>query len=332
MASHMTGIDIGEKTLKLAHFVNGNLKKFASVDLPDNMISEGQIVSTEALSALIKETAKSNGIPRKDAALVLPSSLVHVRTVKVPVMSESQLKYNLPFEFKDYLTEDKNKYRFDYEVLETIMDAEGKATEQRLFACAALKAEVEKFRVILARAGYILKFAVPEEYIYSKLFRGDCGIPAPAPEVCALVDLGHTGTRIHILRKGEYDTRRVVDLGISTLEEITAERSFTDVHMAQSYLRTNHDDIQSDKHCVEFYNRLSVEVLKAVNFYNYNNRELDLKDIYIIGGGALIKPLVDTIQQVTAMNIHSAAELIAAKDASYEPALAVRAFSCAAKL
>ena len=331
MASQITCFDIGEMSLKMVHFSNGSVKKAVEADMPNNMISDGQIVSPEAFSQFIAETAKSNGIPRREAALILPAASVHVRTAVVPVMNEHQLKYNLPFEFKDYLAADKSKYVFDYEVIEPIMDDDGKPVELRLFACAALKETIDRYTTIFTNAGYHLTRVVPEEYVYSRLCRGDTALPAPKSDSLAIIDLGQADTRIHILRDGVYDSKRVIDIGVKELEAVIAEVTFSDVYMAHSYKRTNHDNVLNSEKCLELYNRISVEILKSINFYNYNNRNQELKDIYLIGGGSAIEPMADTIRQMTGLEVHTASELMKGAYSIEEPWLFLRAVCCGSK-
>lgn len=331
MASQITCFDIGEMSLKMVYFSGNSVKKVVEAEMPNNMISDGQIVSPEAFSQFLLENAKNNGIPRKDAALILPAANVHVRSAVVPVMNESQLKYNLPFEFKDYLAADKSKYLFDYEVIEPILDDDGKPVELRLFACAALKEAVNRYVKMFADAGFRLISAVPEEYVYARLCRGDTAIPAPELESLAIIDLGQADSRIHILRGGVYDSKRVVEIGVKDIESAIAEATFTDIYMAHSYKRTNHDNVLNHEKCLELYNRISVEILKSVNFYNYNNRDQELKDVYLIGGGSAIEPLADTIRQMTGLNVHPAEELMKGAYSVDEPWLFLRAVCCGAK-
>ena len=331
MASQITCFDIGEMSLKILQVSNGSVRKAVEAEMPNNMVSEGQIFSADAFSQFVLEQAKANGIPRREAALIIPSSVVHCRTAVVPVMNERQLKYNLPFEFKDYLAADKSKYIFDYEVIEPILDDNGKPVELRLFACAALKESVERYVKIFANAGYRLTRLVPEEYIYSKLCRGDAGIPAVKTDSLAIVDLGHSNTRIHILNNGEYDSKRVIDIGVRDIESVIKEVTFSDIYMTRSYKRTNHENVLNHEKCLDLYNRVAIEILKSVNFYNYNNRSQELRDIYLIGGGAAIEPLVDTIKQMTGLSVHAVDELLQGKYSVKEPWLYFRLICCGAK-
>ena len=135
----IVGFDIGESSVKLVYFAGADLKKAVTAELPDNMVSGSRILSMDAMADFLRQTAKSNGIPLTHAALVLPSTEVFTRELVMPAMTEQQLLYNLPYEFRDYLTEEKNKYFFDYSMREVLRDESGQPTEMNLLACATLK-------------------------------------------------------------------------------------------------------------------------------------------------------------------------------------------------
>ena len=48
---------------------------------------------------------------------MLPNEVVFIKNVEMPPMSVDQLKYNLPFEFNDYITGERKEYVFDYAVV-----------------------------------------------------------------------------------------------------------------------------------------------------------------------------------------------------------------------
>ena len=331
MTSQITGFDIGEKNLKMAVFSKGALSTAVSVEIPDNMVSNGMILSMDAMAEFISETAKSKGLQKRDAAILLPSSLVFTRTVSVPVMSEEQMLLNLPYEFRDYLTEDKTNYFFDYEVLETVNDEEGNPKEQRIFVCATAKSTIERYAAMFEKAGYTLSLAIPEEYAYAKFCRGDLGVTVLTDKAVAIVELGQTSTRVHLVNKGEYDSKRVIDLGMNELEAEVARLTESDSHIAHNYTVIDFNGILENPDCMEFYNRLGVEILKSVNFFNFNNREIDIEDIYLCGGGAAIRPLREEISRVTNANVHTMDELMSAEYRTEQPSLYFLAVCGAAK-
>ena len=61
MPGQITAFDIGECMVKAACLTGGKLKKVMAKELPDNMVSGGEIVSMDAMADFIKEMAKENG-------------------------------------------------------------------------------------------------------------------------------------------------------------------------------------------------------------------------------------------------------------------------------
>ena len=324
MAGNLVAFDIGQYQAKLVWYAGKTEKKAVAAPLPDGLAENGEIRSMDAMADFLKKTARENGIPRAAAAVVLPGRLVFTRIVDVPPMTAAQLAYNLPFEFKDYLTQEKGLYVFDYAVQELVRDETGAVTQMKLFACAALKSTIEKYRAMLRRAGFQLKFAMPEESAFAALVSAS----ASAPEDCCVVDLGHTATRMHVLHAGRFVTRRVAEIGVDDVVQALAETRGVDVHMAQEHLLGDYENALHDPAALELYNRMAVEIMKAVNFYHYNNRDTSLEQVYLCGGGAAIAPLCEAIEQVTQLRVHPVQELMAGS-ADKTPWLFAKAVGCA---
>ena len=191
----IVGFEIGDHSVKLAYFAGNELKKAVCAELPDAMVSHGRILSMDAMADFLRDTARANGIPRAGAAVSLSLADAYTRDVTMPAMTEQQLSYNLPFEFHDFLTEEKSKYFFDYSVREVRKDAAGIPVEMDLFACAMLKERVEAYRAMFRRAGFKLKVLTPLECAYGALMAEHIRRTG-APEIGrCVVNLGHRVTR-----------------------------------------------------------------------------------------------------------------------------------------
>lgn len=301
------GFDIGEKDLKMAVYTGKKFRDAVSSEIPDNLVSEGKILSTDAMAEFIRACAKENKIPKADAAIIIPTELVYTRTVTVPAMTEKQLRYSLPFEFKDYLTTDKSQYYFDYSVNSVSYDEEGNPSELNIFACAVLKETIELYRAVFRKAGFKLKTAIPAESAYANLLEG-C---AESDGDECFVDIGYSGSRIFIYHNGIHDISRSIDIGTGELDRVIADEVGVEVHMAHSYMLTNFNNVLESEGCAELYNRLAVEIMKAVNFYNYNSaRKEALDSIYLTGGGSAVSQLCETIASVTNLQIKPVSGLI----------------------
>ena len=307
----LVGFEIGDHSVKLVYFSGNELKKAVCAELPDAMVSQGRILSMDAMADFLRETAKANGIPSGGAALTLSAADAFTREVTVPAMTEQQLAYNLPFEFHDFLTEEKSKYFFDYSVREVRRDPDGYPVEMELFACAMLKERVEAYRAMFRRAGFKLKVLTPLETAYGALL-AEYARRTGAPEIGrCVVDLGHRGTLMHFLQGGMCVSVREIDLGLAELDQRIAEEMGVEIHAVRGYKQSNFNGVLDTEYAKEFYSRLAVEIMKAVNFYHYNNRDRELKELYLCGGGAAIRPLRETIAATVKLKVKGGEELLA---------------------
>ncbi len=332
MSKTVVGFDFVDRVLKMAVVAGGTVKKAVYAELPDNMMHDGVIVSYDAMADFIKETARQNGIARSDAAVVLSNSLVYSRNVTVPPMTDQQLRLNLPYEFRDYLTEVKNKYLFDYIVREVKNNADGEPEEMNLFACAISKATISDYRSMFRRAGFRLKYAVPEEYAFGMVLKSYISRTKAEPSDYCLVDLGHDSTRLYVFHDEHSDLRRGIELGVGNLDERISRDQDIDLHIARVYRAGNYNDVYIAGYAMDLYGSVAAEILKAVNFYNYNNREAQLGDIYLCGSGSAIEPFVEQIRVITGLKVHNITELLPAMPDENIAGLFPGAFGCAIQL
>ena len=185
MAKSCLGIDIGKDQLKLVLMKGENIVKTASAQMPEGLVRDGRIVSVETTGELIRKTMKENKIRCKEAAVVVSSGMCFLRNVTMPEMTAEQLVYNLPYEFRDYITDELKKYVFDYS---WNLDGEmsgGKKTkkaskkkkrkaseeneeqqesrgEMELLAAAAPLEAIDDLRLMARKAGLKLTFVAPE--------------------------------------------------------------------------------------------------------------------------------------------------------------------------
>ena len=242
-------------------------------------------------------------------------------------MTEQQLFYNLPYEFRDFLTEEKSKYFFDYAVRRIVNDADGHPKEMELFACAILKTTVEGYRAMLHRAGFRLRVLTVTECVYGAVlgaYLRRMGAENDDKDRC-IVSIGHRSTHLYIYHGATFDSRREIDVGGRLIDEQIAEHCGVDIHLAHSYMRSDYNGVLEADYAREAYSRLAVEIMKAVNFYNYNNRDRELHDLYICGGGGGIEPMLRTIVETTRLTLHPVSELLSQQLSTEEPWTYLRA-------
>lgn len=314
MAKTTLGVDIGHDQLKLALVRGTNVLKTASAEMPENLLKEGRITSREAMAELIRSTMKTNGMRADRAALVLANDLVFIKSVDIPPMTVDQLLYNLPFEFKDYITGELREYVFDYAVVTDPEELKAKDYSEdstiELMAVGTHRSHLEDAQAYLRKAGMKLVKSAPALCSYISLLRARKDVLSRAAEDFGILDLGYTGIRMYMFRKDKHVATRVLEIGLSTLDNVLSDVFSVDAHMAHTYLMNNFENCQQREECLSAYENIAVELMRALNFYRFSNPDSSLQDIWLCGGGAVIQPLAETIGETLGIQLHTADELV----------------------
>lgn len=310
----LIGIEIGNYRMSMAVCDNGNLQQFVNVKLPDNLVRENEIVSWEAMADFLKEVIDENKISAKNVAMILPSRNAYVRRVTMPAMTVDQLRVNMPYEFHDYITEDMDKYNYDYSLIEMINDEEGKPKEMDMMLVAAPKEIIEKYKTMLRRAGLRLALIAPEVFAFKNIIKDyEEANHVEEKKDYAILDIGHSDLRLHFFTGGEFEITRIMEPGCNVIASYLADKTGQDAHIAQMNEESNKDNVVEDDALVDLYNQMAVEIMRVLNFYNFNHPGNNLDKIYYCGGGSRIKPLIAEIASMIEVELVSISELITDK-------------------
>lgn len=308
------GFDIGASAVKIAVCAGGKPVRTVVEELPENLVKGGVIVSEEAMGQTLCEVVRKHRVRKGGAAVILPDSQVFLRRLTMPAMTTDQLSINLPYEFRDFITQEKDKYFYDYSVCSMREDGStGKPAEMDLMAAATLKETIEGYTAMFRRAGFKLNAAAPRECAYSNIIRAYERVNAVQPgEEYAILDLGHAETRVHIFTGPNFEATRVIDQGCGVIDRAIAEENSIDTHIARAYKENNHNDVLNGETPHRVYGNIAIEIMKAINFYGFNNPNSKLSRLYVCGGGASIQPLVEAIAQAVRLELHPVEDLLPA--------------------
>ena len=301
------GIDIGTNRMKLVLMEGSHLLSNVEIDLPDKLVQDGRIVSIETVGELIKNALKENNMNVNKASIVLNGDNVFVRTMTMPVMTQEQLLYNIPFEFKDYITEELKDYVYDFAMISTpeqIKEQEGDNKTMEILASACPSHLIEEYKAMVRKAGLSLSRLAP----YVSAYTGLIHQLDDKQEYC-FVDIGYESIRIHIFTGDAYSVTRKVEIGMKDMDALLADHFNVDVHLAHTYFVNNYEDCQNSEVCTSAFENITVELTRALNFYRFNNPESQLNDIYLCGGGSMIENLVKIITQRVDLNVHDVSHL-----------------------
>ena len=348
------GIDIGYDTVKLALVSGKQVKKTAIASMPKRLMRDGRLASPEAMGELLAQTMKQHGIHCSNAAVAFSNEAVFVRNVTMPLMSADQLELNLPYEFRDYITEEMKSYVFDYAMLsdpaadtksaKAAAKGEKKPKKEKVDALAAFEAESGKSeaapedpaaaeseagatmdllavaapvslfnetRLMLRKAGMKLVKAAPVVSSYVGLIRSMDPAKKPASDEYCFLDLGYQSIRMYMFKGDRHVVTRVLETGLSVVDAAIADAYNVDEHLAHTYVVNNFEDCQSKEVCINAFNNIAVELMRALNFYRFSNPDSTLSDVWLVGGGAYIGALTAAIENgLEGMTVHSAEELL----------------------
>ena len=297
MPGSYIGIDFGNDSCKMAVREGGRIRIVAG-HLPDNLMSEGAVVSPQTLSEFIRDMKREKSVGGRDCVIALDEQILFYRHISMPAMTEAELKLNLPFEFRDFIEGDPQSYTYDYMVDHMVKNEEGTIEGMELYAAAIETETVNERAEILKRAGFRLRQAVPSPVaLTSVLRRYHAEHPEHVEDSIAIVDLGYTGVQATFFHGSAYQSSKHIDMGCREIDSAIAFLKNIDPHVASTYKHSNYENVLNDESCVSIYEQLCVEVTKVINFYNFSNREYDLAHIYLMGGGGAIKPLEDAIRE-----------------------------------
>lgn len=306
MGKSYTGVDIGSASVKLAVCDDGAIKTIVVEALPEGLMADGHLVSLDATADFIKGLAKRAGGIAKDVAFVLPSTESLVRRLSIPAMTIKELELNLPYEFRDYISQGKDRYEYDYVVLAMHTDAAGVPESMDLLAAAAMKQTIADYQEMFRRAGMRMRIALPAQAAFQNLVGGN----PRALANCCVIDFSHAATKLHFFTDGAYDVTRIIEIGGIDIDRAIASAYGVDEHVANSYKLTDYEDAQACQAAVEVYESIAVEIGRALNFYGFNNPDTSIEVAYCCGGGAYLQMLVNTVAAHTDVELRSIADIM----------------------
>ena len=309
MAKTLIGLDLGSSEIKFA-VRNGKNARFEVERLPEETVTGGHVQLSEIKKSFLKQAKRRCRVPSGECCVVLPEQQVFCRLITMPYIPEKQLLLNLPYEFRDYIAQDSAGYYYDYAVERVVADADGKPASLELMAAAVSKSVIAAYSELLSSTGLRLKTAVPREMAYVYLLRAYEKAVPEHPDAYCLADIGLESTRVYFFESSRLSASRNVPIGCRDIDLAIAEQKHVDEYVASSYKFTNFEDVLDSPDCRAVYARLSIEIMKAVNFYRFRNDGSSLSGIYFLGGGANIAQLREQIAEDVTLEQHDFSELL----------------------
>ncbi len=301
------GFDIGNHAVHVAVAKGGVITGGVTARLATDLVKNGTITSYEAMTDFLKEFRRANNLSCRNAALILPAPLCYTRRFFVAANNRDQLLFNLPYGFRDFITDDKSNYFFDCAVLGGVQNDETRPPELDVLAAAARKDVIEDYITMFRKAGFDLKTVIPQEFAYMNLLRN-----ANSAHRHGILDIGHNSVRLFFYDGFTFEGLRVTDYGCNALDEAISGRFGVDAYMAATYRENNLNGANGIDDCRAVYGAIALEVLKAINFYRFNGGGT-LEHLHCCGGGAHNEVLMETLRNTLPITLTDMSEFFSNK-------------------
>lgn len=264
--------------------------------------------SPEAMAEFLKRVLKENRISVRRAAVLLPASQVFVQISELPAMTQNQLKLNLPYEFRDFIANNRENYFYDYAVIDIQKDEAGVPKTMRLLSAAVSKELVHNYANLCRWAGLKLVTAIPVEMAYTNLLRRFT--PKDGPQEVCIVDCGHVGQRVYFYSNNNFETAREGEQGGAGIDAALADLLDTDIHIAHVRKEVNGQGELVIPQVRAYFQETLRDAQRAVNFYHFSNRDRQLEMGYYCGGSSRIPFFREDLENVTELRMCPITDLL----------------------
>ena len=288
------GISVNHGRMALTIMKAGQVSRTLWEEVPENIVDGTKILSRNLFADFLQEKLKQNGIKCKKAAYTIADEELFIKNISMPAMTDEQLRYNIPFEFNDYIHGEMKDYIFDY--IKREADENDPKDQIRLLAYAVPLETITGLQETLQMAGLKLEKALPETVACEAVINSVKSDEEERTGKCVL-DIGRRGIRMMIFKDGEYSLSHQIDTGEGHAINIIADELSVDTHLAATYLRTNHNDCNRMTPVVNAFKDISLEVLKGLNYYEMSDMTTKLGEVILCGTGALTEPLVEILKE-----------------------------------
>lgn len=312
-----TTIDIGSYAVKVARF---RVKKGSVLSieaginrLPEKTIVDGVIEDQSIVAAELDETfSKLNFKPKQPVITVSNNNLI-IRTLELPLMSESELAETIKWEADDQLPYSVENARLDYNIVSQNEE------NMNVLITAINKEVVDNYLETFAKVGLNPAVLNVQPMALISLLEYRQQIPEPV----AIIDIGASATHVTIGTAKNIFLARTINFGGNDFTESLVKSTELNYKKAEeekiktglegadnNSVNINPDSLDLESLDIEATNEfnnenelesiasnLASEISRSLDFFSIKNRGQNIEKVYITGGSSKLKGLRDIISE-----------------------------------
>ena len=294
------GLDIGSGSVKMADVVlrNGKpyLKKMALMEAPERAVEDGAIAEEDLLADTLQKLAAKNGFAGGRVAAALGGRNLFIREVNFPRMTEKEMREAIRWDLEKYVPFSPDNLYFDF----WIVGSGATEMEVRVLLVAVPKEVVDSLVRVVKKAGLKLVAIDIEPLAIQRTI--------PNATDCMLINSGAAVSQVTLFQNGSPVFTRNIPIGGNQFTETVMEGFEIDREEAELLKQKDNDflDIAGSadnkeivkKQMDRIVGELAGEVRRTLEYYQAQNRSVNISRIIITGGGAKLAMLPGKLAQI----------------------------------
>ncbi|MDQ7794991.1 MAG: type IV pilus assembly protein PilM [bacterium] len=299
------GLDVGTSHIKLVQ-VRGTRKGpvvtcFGMAPTPRQAIVEGVVTKPQEVAAAIRGLMAEIGLTHRRVVSVVGGQGVILRHAEFPRMGEQQLREVLRWEAEQYIPMPSGEAVSDFMILEDgpPADKESKDPPKMKVLLVGTQQKVVQSILDTLRAAALYPVAIDVDALaHLRVLTANGYFSAQPGNLSSLVvDIGASSTKLSVLKGGVPQLNRTIAAAGNGLTAAVAQGLGQDTATAE---RTKRELGASPESSIARYvqplvDELLLEVRRSIEFYLARDYGEDIKFIYLVGGGAMLKELPEAL-------------------------------------
>ena len=293
----VVGLNIGKKSFKAVEIEDRKgkliLNNFGTYTNPKTLSGSEALDDVNAIASSLSEFFSETGFSTSDVILSLDETYVFMTVVKMPIMSDKELKSSIKYEAEQHIPFPLNQVNVSFQKLDENFSEKGKMAVQIV---AARKNIVDKYIEIVKKAKLVPKAIEPETVALGRAL----GDSAEYPSGTMILEMGFGTSLIVVCYGGHVRFTRSIPIGGDLMTKTIMQQLTLDHSQAEEYKKVyGLDEFQGEgkvAHAVSpVMDNLVAEVQRAIVFFTNHNPSANIKRVVMSGGTALMPNLLSYV-------------------------------------
>ncbi len=291
------GLNLGKSSIRAieldSHDGSVIVNNFGAYDNPRLNLDSQEKTDIEGFTSSLSSFFSEVGFSTPNVVVGLHESNVFMRVIKLPIMSDHELKTSVKFEAEQYIPLPMDQVTLSYQKLDLDYVEKDKMNIQIV---AAKKDVLDNYVTIIKKAGLVIKAIEPETLALGRVL----GDTRESPLGTMILKIGFSGTLIEVVYGGFVRFTRAVAVGGESLTKTIQEGLGLEMEQAEEYKKAyGMDRYQGEGKVYEvlepIVDSLILEIKRASVFFTKHNPSDIIKRVIITGGTALMPGLLTYI-------------------------------------